>query len=818
MTTGARPVRRLGRRSGSFFAAAVAVIVAISSLALLPLAQHAAMVAATAPSPDSSQTVGTRLSLPHHAIAATNLTTTGSPVKLDDDDNDDDQDIERSVCVDKVWRQKDPCAFIKSTACSGVGVGSIANYAENYVCAPLVSRLIQFPLLLFFLLNLFATAGIVASEFFGPSFKGLLRKAGFSIATITAFFLALGNGSLEIFAAIGAVRTGQTDLAFGELVSSAFFTATLGVGVIAYFQPFKFVRRAFLRDVVFLIISMMFTVVILWDDDIKLFEAGGFLGLYIGYLLLVTVGAAFFGRDHRDEGATSDVPAEDDERFPPLFRDGATDGRGFGVYDGANPPVGANRANAVIKSFVETFVPPVESQRDGALQGESSSSRAAASASRYGSTDGPAATRAISNELSRGEIRSVWSSFAVNEAAERGAASRFGQSSASRVDPREATAQEWLFPTLPMSGDGDGWSRRSSWEKFVSLAIAPSVFFVRLAIPVVYEPGQDSKALSSVPSGLASSSYDRLPGDDFEDGYGGGSNAQASNASVLFDAENGGSRTFDSPAAAAAALSVAQPAQRGYAAAPPPVLPPRNLFLIQNFVAGLLFFITYLMCVLGGAGALYLSVFIQDRGSRIGFYYKIISLVTAVSLGYLIAVEMVALLATLGMSLGVSAAFIGLTIFAFGCNLGDVMTNVSLARHGLSSIAVRASFAAPTLNLLVGFGISTVWVLVFSGRTKKVKPPPPEKPTDPADPPSNVSGLISWILTNPSILESGPEIVIETKTSVLILCYALLAAAAFSLYYVPTNGFQATKKYGLLLGAWWAASMLVSILVELIAG
>ncbi len=66
---------------------------------------------------------------------------------------------------------------------------------------------------------------------------------------------------------------------------------------------------------------------------------------------------------------------------------------------------------------------------------------------------------------------------------------------------------------------------------------------------------------------------------------------------------------------------------------------------------------------------------------------------------------MVNILETLGLTFNISTAFLGVTLLAWANSIGDVVSNVVLARQGFPRIAISACFGGPLFNLLLGFGI-----------------------------------------------------------------------------------------------------------------
>ena len=97
---------------------------------------------------------------------------------------------------------------------------------------------------------------------------------------------------------------------------------------------------------------------------------------------------------------------------------------------------------------------------------------------------------------------------------------------------------------------------------------------------------------------------------------------------------------------------------------------------------------------------------ISDRASvralltACAFFQSIVWMNTAAS-------ELVSLLSAVGKVTGISEAFLGATVLAWGNSVGDFVSNTVVAREGNPNMAIAACFAGPMMNLLVGtsFGL-----------------------------------------------------------------------------------------------------------------
>ncbi|GAA5986234.1 hypothetical protein JCM5350_007592 [Sporobolomyces pararoseus] len=127
--------------------------------------------------------------------------------------------------------------------------------------------------------------------------------------------------------------------------------------------------------------------------------------------------------------------------------------------------------------------------------------------------------------------------------------------------------------------------------------------------------------------------------------------------------------------------------------------------------------------------------------------------------------EVVGVLQTLGHIFGISDAILGLTIFAMGNSLGDLVANATVARMGYPSMAIAACFGGPMLNILLGVGLSGTYLIMSSPNHEPIH--------------------------------------VEMGRTLMVSGVGLFTILVGSLIVVPLNGFRMTKRIGgFLIGAY----------------
>ena len=138
--------------------------------------------------------------------------------------------------------------------------------------------------ILVLLLNLLAST---AESYFCSVMDNVVEKLHIppSIAGVT--FLAFGNGSPDVFSLIISVLSGLTEIGVGANIGAGVFVSTVVAGLVSFVSVCEINRRAFLRDIIFYIIAVVYLVCVFFDTRIKLWEAIGFVVLYLVYISIV---------------------------------------------------------------------------------------------------------------------------------------------------------------------------------------------------------------------------------------------------------------------------------------------------------------------------------------------------------------------------------------------------------------------------------------------------------------------------------------------------------------------------------------------------
>jgi solute carrier family 24 (sodium/potassium/calcium exchanger), member 6 len=178
-----------------------------------------------------------------------------------------------------------------------------------------------------------------------------------------------------------------------------------------------------------------------------------------------------------------------------------------------------------------------------------------------------------------------------------------------------------------------------------------------------------------------------------------------------------------------------------------------------------------------------------ERPPKYRFLFCFLGFVVSVSWISTIANEVVGVLKALGVILGISDAILGLTIFAVGNSLGDLVADITVARLGFPVMALSACFGGPMLNILLGIGISGLYMTVTDGHHKHAKHP--QKP----------------LKYKPYDVEVSATLIVSGVTLLITLVGLLIA--------VPLNKWIMSRRIGWGLIILWSVSTVINLIVEI---
>ncbi|KAI2730935.1 hypothetical protein CBS147339_381 [Penicillium roqueforti] len=180
---------------------------------------------------------------------------------------------------------KNQCAYVRAN-CPDHEDGLI-SYLQFYYCGLANAKPVAFAILILWLSMLFSTIGIAASDFLCIDLSTLASILGLSESLTGVTFLAFGNGSPDVFSTFAAMRSNSGSLAIGELIGAATFITSVVAGSMALVRPFKVARRSFVRDVGYFIVAVVFSMFLLADGKLHVWEAAAMVGLYAFYVVMV---------------------------------------------------------------------------------------------------------------------------------------------------------------------------------------------------------------------------------------------------------------------------------------------------------------------------------------------------------------------------------------------------------------------------------------------------------------------------------------------------------------------------------------------------
>ncbi|KIY65862.1 hypothetical protein CYLTODRAFT_423944 [Cylindrobasidium torrendii FP15055 ss-10] len=709
---------------------------------------------------------------------------------------------------------EDQCAHILAN-CPAPQTFLSIRYLQSYFCSSPSARPAIFIGLIVWLIFLFSTLGISASDFFTPNLATIATLLGLDENVAGVTFLAFGNGSPDVFSTFSAMRANSGSLAIGELLGAASFIVSCVVGSMCIIRPFDVNRGPFLRDVGFFTAAVIMLLVILLDGHIRPIEAMLMVMLYLVYVAYVVIGTWWNRRRRRREQVENlersqyadEEPYRDDPSAPLL----------------APPATGRPRARSSPGPLrIQTSLPPRSSHSREPSPTSSFSHSHMPSFSLVGALEFRNVVASLQHDTPDAAPANMWDSIASLHSATPYAGGHYHSHTQSRQHSRGRTPGR--TPSQPHEID--------PWDETLAMPLnnrsPPTV--------TITSENQDGEAITPYLEEMSRSFPNISEGDDIESTYA----AAPKNgvryvlghiAHTLFPSlHNFHNQTilgmvasvFAAPAIMLLTLTLPVVVSEYECEHPAHEKPNKSHNLVDFEEEGEeraliaedilreemheMGFNKWLMAAQCVFGPLF-SVGVLFRGSAHHIWLLLAALVAGIamaslvlvftgrissdrapfrmarcSMGFFVAIvwimaiadEVVNVLQTFGLIFGLSDAIIGLTIFAVGNSLADLVANMSVAVFA-PIMGFSACFGGPMLNILLGVGISGMYIT------------------------SQTSEAYA--------LHFGPTLFVSTV--------GLLTLLVTTLVFVPLNNYHLSRQWGVFLVCSYTALMVVNVVVEL---
>jgi sodium/potassium/calcium exchanger 6 len=369
-----------------------------------------------------------------------------------------------------------------------------------------------------------------------------------------------------------------------------------------------------------------------------------------------------------------------------------------------------------------------------------------------------------------------------------------------------------LLPTL------EHWRNKNWWERLLAIIASPSMFLLIVTLPVVEADREEEEDFSGI---LDNADYRgssvafppaESPGPDslYSDHIatpGTGSAATMTHVERDYLSVPGEHEPLLS-----GAVNAALPSPHSADTKIQPQYWNRWLTIIQLFLAPLLIVIVIytqyldddsnnmqmlvrpvLICLLVSFTLLIPFLLTTTPTHRPKQYTVILSMAGfVVSIAWIstIAAQVVAVLKALAVILNMSHAIMGLTIFAVGNSLGDLVADITVARLGYPIMALSACLGGPMLNILLGIGLSGSWILIRGAEHRHKKHPEKQ------------------IRYRTYDIQVGQTLIVSGVTLLITLIGLIVA--------VPMNKWIFSRRIGWTLIGVWCISTTLNVVLEVV--
>ncbi|KAF9912181.1 hypothetical protein EC991_000591 [Linnemannia zychae] len=661
-----------------------------------------------------------------------------------------------------IWDYPDKCAYVDEFC--GDHQAGLINYMHLYFCNLNHMHALALVIMGAWMAFLFALIGVTASDFFCPNLNTISKKLHLSESMAGVTFLAFGNASPDIFSTFSAVGAGSGTLAVGEVVGASSFITSIVIGSMAIVKPFKVSRAPFLRDMIFFTGCILFILYMVLDRKITFVQSVILIVAYVVYVALVVFGNWKQQREESRFSTDSETGSESSEGGPRVGEILSQQPELTGInqvqvqqsdivlhtIDSSDPTVAplstCTKPSSSFKSkskcpaivvdpdyLAASLHPPTTGLKTKGCQ--TASFRSPRVSPLY---DGP------SQDPSYAQLQQVMLHHSLilpdmSDPTNRPRSPVFhhtGESNtivSSGVKKRHWIAlflDEWVkpvyFPTLL------GWKDKSFFVKVLAVGSIPIVLLLKLTLPVV-DLKEDNDILI-------------------------GSQTDGSPVEAKATSEDDGSKLYNGWCQGATMVQM--------------VVAPVFITAVVTSAAGESYTVPVLVALGLGIVMSALVFYFSTESEPPKFYeaFAFVGFLVAMTWIFVIANEVVGILQAAGMILGVSDAILGLTVFAMGNSLGDLVSNITIAKMGFPQMAFSACFGGPLLSL----GISGTYVT----------------------------------------LSTETHIPLQVSPTLMVSLVAILLTLFGAMIVVPRSGYMLSRWWGFFLVGVYLVSMVVNVILE----
>ncbi|KAI1293578.1 putative sodium/calcium exchanger 7 [Halotydeus destructor] len=558
------------------------------------------------------------------------------------------------------------CSFISNTLdCEGHG--GFLNYLELFYCTigatgkalPLLAS--SLVLLLFFI-----GLGVTADDFLCPSLLVISKHLRLSQNVAGVTFLAFGNGAPDIFSSMAGVQNARPHLVLGELFGAGIFVTTVVAGAVLLTQNFKSMERPLLRDILFYMISTFLTWCIFFSGSVHLWQAISFIVIYVVYILVVIGGRIVYNRQRQDVGDR--LGSHNDGYDPGDDIAEETEKKRTMSSLEVPSPLAINGGRHIHTVSGKLSAP------HAILQPRNSLPNSIANGNSLGLSP---ATRPRTASHSRYPVHNHFNNalFAITHDKNEDGSCQDINCLSNSIDHDITITSGQSFRTAASGSHRSNLSHRSSIASQVShLNQLPEwkEFLIHVC-PIDIMNWSDmsgpSRAFAMFKSPLYFLLIITTPVVDYE--------SNKNNWCRLLNCIH----CVTGPMILLVLLD-----GFGWNIG---VVPVYALALGIGFLLAILIFLTST----------------NDEPPCFHWLFGYLGFLVSVLWIYALANETVSLLHAVGVLLSLSDSILGLTVLAWGNSIGDLVSNVSMARQGFPRMAISACFGGPLMNLLLGFGL-----------------------------------------------------------------------------------------------------------------